>query len=64
MRKVIFIMALCTSLGACATGSDARSGDGNLLSFDELANEITVGFEERSNAQVASTSVEGPLGTP
>jgi hypothetical protein len=38
--------------------------EGSLLSFADLANEITVGFEEQSPAEILEAEIEGPLGTP
>jgi hypothetical protein len=64
MKKCIFIIALCASLGACATTSGPQTGDKDLLSFSDLANEITVGFEDRNNTQAREAEIEGPLGTP
>jgi hypothetical protein len=57
-------MALCALLGACATPVGPQNGDTDLLSFSDLANEITVGFEDRSNTQAREAGIEGPLGTP
>ena len=64
MKKHIFIIALCFSLGACAGLPGAPAGDSDLLSYADLANEITVGFEARSAAQAREAEIEGPLGTP
>jgi hypothetical protein len=64
MKKCIFIIALCASLGACATQAGPQTDDNDLLSFTDLANEITVGFEIRSDIQARETEIEGPLGTP
>ena len=64
MKNRIIIIALCATLGACATTSAPQSGDSDLLSFTDLANEITVGFEDRSNTQARTAEIEGPLGTP
>jgi len=64
MKKLIFIIGLCSALGACATPSGTRAGSGDLLSFAELANEITVGFEQRKPAPQREAEIEGPLGSP
>jgi hypothetical protein len=59
----MFIMVLCFSLGACATSTGAQ-GEGDLLSWTDLASEITVGFEERAEKPPADIEIDGPLGTP
>ena len=64
MKKYLFIIALCSSLGACAASPGPQAGDNDLLSFSDLANEITVGFKDRSNTQAREAEIEGPLGTP
>ena len=64
MKKYLFIIALCYLLGACAASPGPQTGDNDLLSFSDLANEITVGFEDRSNTQAREAEIEGPLGTP
>jgi hypothetical protein len=64
MKKYLFIIVLCSALGACVSSPGARTGDSDLLSFTDLANEITVGFEERRVKPERQAEIEGPLGTP
>lgn len=64
MKKFIFIIILSAALSGCASPSGMLADEGSLLSFADLANEITVGFEEQSPAEILEAEIEGPLGTP
>ena len=64
MKKLMFIIVLSETLSACASPSGTLADEGSLLSFADLANEITVGFEERSPPEIREAEIEGPLGTP
>jgi hypothetical protein len=69
MKKSLIIIALCALQSACSTTELHPDSTGALLSFAELANEITVNHVESSEVTKAShtdneTSVSGPLGTP
>jgi hypothetical protein len=64
MKKSIFIMLLVASQAACTTPGPASGNDGVLLSFQELANEITVGSENPEPIQVTASTDDMPLGTP
>jgi uncharacterized lipoprotein YajG len=64
MKNALFTIALCLFLGACSTQPQARHDGRTLLSFDDLANEITVGFKDIDETQAAVVHPELPLGTP
>jgi len=64
MKNALFIIALYLFLGACSTQPQARHDGRTLLSFDDLANEITVAFEDIDETQAAMVQPESPLGTP
>ena len=64
MKSTLFIIALCLLLGACSTQPQARHDGRALLSFDDLANEITVAFENIDETQAAMVQPDSPLGTP
>ena len=64
MKSTLFIIALCLLLGACSTQPQAPHDGLTLLSFDDLANEITVAFENIDETQAAMVQPDSPLGTP
>lgn len=48
MKKSLFIICLCVFQAACATQPVATDGGSSLLSFNDLASEITVGYRDLS----------------
>ena len=48
MKKSIIIMCLCALQAACASQPAATDSGSALLSFNDLASEITVGFRDIS----------------
>ena len=64
MKKFILIIALCASQTACVSQIPAMQGDGVLLSFNDLASEITVGFETADTPDKDSLPDDMPRGTP
>jgi len=64
MKKSIFIMLLVALQAGCTTPGPASDNDRVLLSFQELANEITVGSETREPIQANTIADDMPLGTP
>ena len=63
MKKLLFIIVLATLQSGCASQS-GHPVQGTLLSFEDLASEITVGYEELSDGKASDRDIEGPLGTP
>ena len=69
MKKSIFILMLCGLLGACANHVPSPQAGNSLLSFDDIAAEITVTYESleapQSDTALAarSTPSNGP-GSP
>lgn len=64
MKKSIFIILLAMVQGACATQQPFEAGSHSLLSFAQLATEITVGYEE-IDAQPAPDAVRAEnMGSP
>ena len=64
MKKSLLIILLCAVQSACSTPSVAQSGENALLSYADLANEITVGYEEMAGRESTVQSVDKPLETP
>ena len=64
MKKTIFIIVLSAFQAGCASQSGYSSGGGTLLSFEDLASEITVAHEELGDEKAPDTETEGPFGTP
>ena len=46
MKKSLLIILLALSLGACATPAPVTISNSSLLTFEQIAAEITVGYEE------------------
>jgi len=63
MKNILSIIMLCVFQGACSTPAVVSHGSSSLLSFNDLANEITVAYEDMSTNQPAADD-DGPLGTP
>lgn len=64
MKNAFFIITLSVLQAACAGQAQVSGGAGALLSFAELANEITVGVEELGNERAVDAPGITPLGTP
>jgi hypothetical protein len=64
MKKLISIIALCAVQSACVSQAPASRGDGVLLSFADLASEITVGVETADTSESDQLPDDMPLGTP
>jgi hypothetical protein len=64
MKKLFVIMLLCATTVGCAGQHAAHHANGVLLSYQDLATEITVGLEQWTDDAV-DRPVEDPLlGTP
>ncbi len=64
MKKSFLIILLCTIQTACATQAPFPRSDGVLLSFNDLASEITVDIETTDTPDKNRLPVDAPLGTP
>mgnify|MGYP001814825900 FL=1 len=64
MKKLLFIIVLAAFQSGCASQSGYPGRGGTLLSFEDLASEITVGYEVLADEKAPDTDIEGPLGTP
>jgi len=64
MKNLFLIISLCLLQCACASQSQPPEDSHALLSFSELANEITVGFEDGGSERVLTPAGDTPLGTP
>ena len=64
MKKFLLIIVLCASQTACVSQAPAIRGDGVLLSFNDLASEITVGFETADTPDRDPLPDDMPRGTP
>ena len=64
MKKMLTIILLCAFTGACSTQAPTVSTNRTLLSFNELATEITVGYEELAASTAREPEADRPLGTP
>ena len=64
MKKLFLIIALCAFQAACVSQPPATRGDGVLLSFSDLASQITVGFESVDTVDEDRLPEDMPLGTP
>lgn len=64
MKKSLLIIVLCLLQGACASQPEAVSSAGTLLSYADLATEITVGFEDLADGKPSSQSDAESVDTP
>lgn len=64
MKKSLLIITLCAIQGACASQPAAVSNAGTLLSYADLATEITVGFEDLADRKQSGQSDAEPVDTP
>jgi hypothetical protein len=63
MKKLIVILALCALQAACAGRQPMPAEDSVLLSYQELATEITVGLEALSVDEIDGPIDEAKRGT-
>lgn len=63
MKKSILIIALCACQAACSTQPMMVEQPAALLTFADLANEITVGYRDVS-ADAAAAGVDGVADSP
>jgi hypothetical protein len=64
MKNLLLIIVLLSLQCACASQPQATGHAPVLLSFSELANEITVGFEDIGKHRRADRHANTALGTP
>ena len=64
MKKYFLIIALCVIQSACAGQAPNPGGSGALLTFSDLASEITVGVETTDTPETDRLPDDLPLGTP
>jgi hypothetical protein len=64
MKKSFLIISLCIIQAACAGQAPFPRSDGVLLSFNDLASEITVDIETADTADKDRLPADAPLGTP
>jgi uncharacterized protein YcfL len=64
MKKYIVIIMLILSLSACSMHNGRHADDHTLLSFSQLANEITVAFEVLESSPETGTRAADKLVSP
>ena len=64
MKKSLFIICLCAFQAACATQPAEYSSGSALLSFNDLASEITVGYRDISAETTSGTNRDEATDTP
>lgn len=64
MKKHLFIIGLLLTQTACSTQAPVASEQRALLSFSDLATEITVGYEELEKNPTGHVDTFVPIGTP
>lgn len=64
MKTFFLIIALCVSQAACVSQSHVAREANVLLSFSDLANEITVGVETMDTTDADVLPNDMPMGTP
>ena len=64
MKKSIFIICLCFLQVACATAPATSLSGPALLSFHELADEISVSYRDLSDVQPADAVAREAFETP
>jgi hypothetical protein len=64
MKNLLLIIALISTQCACAGQPQRAASADALLSFGDLANEITVGFEDFNAASRTNPEAELPIATP
>lgn len=64
MKKSLLILLLCAVQGACASHPAVVDNENTLLSYAELANEITVGYENVAGRGIDRQTDDESLDTP
>jgi len=64
VKKSLLIIMLCAMQGACASQSGVVSDANVLLSYTDLATEITIGYEDLAGARSRVPSDDEPVDTP
>ena len=64
MKKLIFFMCLSAIMTGCISQPSTPSNDDVLLSFDDLATEITVGLEAWDDVVADRRQTDTQMGTP
>ena len=64
MKKSLFIICLCALQAACATQPVEYHSGSSLLSFDDLASEITVGYRDISAEPKSAADRDEAADTP
>jgi len=64
VKKSLLIILLCALQGACASQSGVVSDTSALLSYSDLATEITVGYEDLSGRPNTVQSDDETVDTP
>lgn len=64
MKKSFIIIVLCLLQGACSVYHGWQAEDRALLSYTELATEITVGFEQLDVPEDNGNETGDTLGSP
>ena len=64
MKKSLLIICLCFIQAACSTQAVVSDSAPSLLTFSDLANEITVGYRDISTDTPARSDEDEILGTP
>ena len=64
MKNMFLIINLCLIQCACSSQPQPAEDGRALLSFSDLANEITVGFEDGDSKRVPTPDGDTPVGTP
>ncbi|MGI9262788.1 MAG: hypothetical protein ACR2QR_12165 [Woeseiaceae bacterium] len=64
MKKFLLIMLLCVFQGACASNPAVVSDENTLLSYADLANEITVAHENIARRGADPVFNDEPVDTP
>ena len=64
MKKSLLIICLCVFQAACAAQPVGTDSGLSLLSFNDLANEITVGYRDISTERASGADNDEPADTP
>lgn len=64
MKKSLFIILLCVFQAACATQPVDTDSRASLLSFNDLASEITVAYRDLSTEPASESDGDAAADTP
>ena len=64
MKKSLLIILLCATQYGCSTQTGTLDTQNTLLSYNDLANEITVDYENVSGRSIDRRNDDEPLDTP